>query len=124
MTDRKHEIKLEHINNLIAVAFADGVFDTEEVDFLYEKAEEFNIPKDQIKASIENADKLNFMVPQNTEDREDQLADIVFMMMIDGDIHDKEYALCISITKRLNLDKEDLDDVISLTKRLWDSSIK
>lgn len=124
MTDKKHEIKLEHINNLIAVAFADGVFDEEEVEFLYEKAEEFDIPTEQIKTSIENADKLTFMVPQNTEDREDQLADIVFMMMIDGDIHDKEYSLCLSITKRLNLDKEDLDDVISLTKRLWDSSIK
>ena len=120
----KKNIKLEHINNLIAVAFADGNFNDEEIEFLYEKAEEFDISEAEVKKSVDNANNLTFMVPQNNEDKEDQLADIVFMMMIDGIIHDKEYDLCLSITSRLNLEKEDLDDVISLTKRLWDSSVK
>ncbi len=124
MSKDAHHIKLEHINNLIAVAYADGTLDDDEKDFLYERAEEFEIPTEDIKKSLENARNLQFVVPQNVDDREDQLADIVFMMMIDGDIHDKEYDLCLSITNRLGLEKEDLDDVISLTKRLWDSSVK
>jgi len=113
------QIKLEHFQNLVAIAFADGYFDDEEKKFLFEKAEEFNLPFEKVEEAIENADTLKFVVPLNLQDREDQLADIVFMAMIDGDIHKKEYELCLSIANRLDLNQKDLDDAISLTKRLW-----
>ena len=49
----------------------------------------------------------------------DQLADIVFMAMIDGEIHQKEYDLCLHIAERLDMSKNDLDEAIKLTKKLW-----
>lgn len=113
-------IKLEHFRNLVAVAFADGFLDEEEEDFLYDKADEIELNYKEVDEIIKNAADLKFIVPMNTQDREDQLADIVFMAMIDGEIHQKEYDLCLSVAKKLDLSKSDLDEAIELTKKLWD----
>ena len=118
MSDNKH-VKIEHFQNLVAVAFADGILDEDEEDFLLDKAEEADIDPEEAEKIIKNADQLQFMVPMNAEDREDQLADIVFMAMIDGEIHQKEYDLCLHIAERLDMTKKDLDEAINLTKRLW-----
>lgn len=120
MEDR--DIKLIHFKNLVAVAIADGYLDDEEREFLVEHAEECGLPSDQVNEIIDKADELEFNVPDNEEDREEQLADVVFLTMIDGSIEDKEYELCLNIAKRLELKKEDLDEVIALTERLWNRS--
>ncbi|HAA14767.1 MAG TPA: hypothetical protein DCE41_24985 [Cytophagales bacterium] len=113
-------IKVEHFKNLVAVAAADGFLDENEMDFLTEKAEEIGISKEDVDTIISQKDKLQFMVPMNMVDREDQLADIVYMSMIDGEIHDNEYQLCLNIAERLGLTKSDLDEAVDLTKRLWE----
>lgn len=116
------EINLEHFKNLVAVSMADGFLDDDEKEFLEERAEEFGLPRDEVSDIVAKAGKLEFIVPENEEDREEQLADIVFMSMVDGDIEEKEYQLCLNIAERLELKKEDLDEVIALTQRLWNQS--
>lgn len=118
MSENK-QVKIEHFQNLVAVAFADGVLDEDEEDFLLDKAEDADLDPEEAEKIIKNADQLKFMVPMNAEDREDQLADIVFMAMIDGEIHQKEYDLCLNIAERLDMSKKDLDEAIKLTKKLW-----
>ena len=113
-------VQIKHFRNLVAVAFADGYLDEDEEGFLYDKADELELPYEEVDNIIKNAESLKFIVPMNIQDREDQLADIVFMAMIDGDIHEKEYDLCLSISQKLDLTKSDLDEVIELTKKLWD----
>jgi len=116
------EVNIEHFKNLVAVSVADGVLDEDEREFLEERAEEFGLPMDEVVAIIKTAHELKFIVPDDEEDREEQLADIVFMSMVDGDIEDKEYQLCLNIAERLGLKKVDLDQVIALTQRLWNRS--
>jgi uncharacterized tellurite resistance protein B-like protein len=112
-------IKLEHFQNLVSVAFADGHMEDVEKEFLEERAEEFGLPSMEVSRIMSNVNNLEFIVPDNLEDREEQLGDVVFMSMIDGDIEQKEYALCLNIAERLELKKSDLDEVIALTRRLW-----
>ncbi len=118
----EREINLDHFKNLVAVSMVDGVLDDGEKEFLEERADEFGLPSDQVSQIIANADKLEFVVPEDEEGREEQLADIVFMSMADGTIEEKEYQLCLNIAERLELKKEDLDEVIALTQRLWKQS--
>ncbi len=113
------DVKLEHFQNLVSVAFADGHFEEAEKEFLEERAEELGLPADKVADIIDKALTLEFIVPDDLEDREEQLADVVFMSMVDGDIEQKEYDLCLNIAERLGLKKADLDEVIALTKRLW-----
>lgn len=116
------EINLIHFQNLIAVAFADGNLDEEEEEFLYDMAEDFDIPSEEVQKLIKNADSLEFIIPESQEDKEEQLVNIVFMSMLDGDFHEDEYAICLDVAKRLGLSKSDLDEAVKLTKNLWDNA--
>jgi tellurite resistance protein len=112
-------VKTEHFSNLVAVAYADGFLDKEEQNFLSERANEYGLSDEEVQALMDKAEDLKFVVPLNSEEREDQLADIVYIAMIDGHVHEKEYELCLSIAKKLDFQKEDLDQVIELTRKLW-----
>ncbi len=116
---QERSVKLEHFSNLVAVAYSDGFLDNSEKDFLTERAEEYGLSDEEVDDVMKNAEELKFIVPLNFEEKEDQLADIVYMAMIDGVVHEKEYELCLSIAQKLDFGKEDLDHVIELTRKLW-----
>jgi len=67
------------------------------LEFLAERAEEIGLPEDEVNEIIANANELEFLVPVNKVDREEQLSDIVYMSMIDGEVHEKEYDLCVAM---------------------------
>ena len=116
---RKKAVKAEHFANLVAIAYADDVLDEYEKEFLSLRAEEIGLNTDEVKSMLSNADELKVIVPLNQEEVEEQIADIVYMIMVDGDIHEKEYKLCLSIAEKLDYSKADLDYMIDLTKKLW-----
>jgi len=113
------KIKLEHFANLVAVAYSDGYLEEHEIEFLSERALEYGLPEDEVQKLFDMAAELKFIVPQNDEEKEAQLSDAVYMAMIDGEVHEKEYALCLKIAEKLDFRKKDLDYVIELTKKLW-----
>lgn len=113
------KIKLEHFANLVAVAYSDGYLEAHEKQFLSERAEEYGLAAEDVKKLFDMAAELKFVVPQNDEEKEEQLSDAVYMAMIDGKVHEKEYDLCLKIAQKLDFRKKDLDYVIELTKQLW-----
>lgn len=113
-------IKKEHFQNLVAVAYADGSFSEEEMHFLAEKAVEYGLDNEIVEATLNRAAELEFEVPLNDYEREDQLSDVVFMSMVDGQVAEKEYNLCLKIAEKLEFTKKDLDQVIELTAELWE----
>ena len=121
MTELKNNknIKKEHFSNLVTVAYSDNVLTEEEKDFLEERAIDYGLSKNEVDEVISKVDILKFMVPLNEEEKEEQLSDIVYMSMIDGDVHKKEYDICLTIAKRLDFKQKDLDHIIKLTKKLW-----
>ena len=116
---KNKQIKKEHFINLVAVAYADGKYTEEEMDFLSEKASEFGLDESDVNEIMQNADQLHFKIPLNDVDREEQLSDVVCMTMIDGHVDTREYNLCLEIAKRLDFDKKYLDHIIELTSKLW-----
>lgn len=118
----EHENNIIHIQNLIAVAYADGSLDEAEEEFLYDIAEDFEIDFKLVDDLLKKASTLEFIVPESQEDKEEQLVNIVFMSMLDGDFHESEYAICLDVAKRLGLTKSDLDEAVKLTKNLWDKA--
>jgi uncharacterized tellurite resistance protein B-like protein len=117
-TNDERKIKIEHFSNLIAVALSDDILDDEEVEFLHERATEIGIPQDEVDRILQNAGELEFLIPMNKVDREEQLGDAVYMTMVDGEIHEKEYNLCLRLAEKLELDKNYLDHIIDLSQRL------
>lgn len=119
MEKDKKQIRIEHFSNLVAVAYADGVFEEEELDFLAERATDYGLNEAEVQKVIDNAPELHFKIPMNAEAREEQLSDVVFMTMVDGAVDDREYDLCLKIAEKLDFNKDYLDQIISLVSKLW-----
>lgn len=109
---------LDHFKNLASLAIADGHIDEDERDFLLEKAEEFGIDLAEVEKILNNPSESFFVAPDNIGDREEQLSDAVYIAMIDGEIHEKEYNLCVKFANRLGLTAKDVDEIITLSKKL------
>ncbi len=121
---KNRKIKKEHFANLLAVAYADGIFKPEELDFLAEKAIEYGLEDSEVHQLLENIEQLKFSVPQNFEEKEQQLTDAIYLTMIDGQIDKREYQLCLQIAKKLDLDQKYLDNLIELIQQLWNNEEK
>lgn len=121
MSEKGRRIKLEHFQNLVAVAYADGHLELEEAKFLAQRAEDYGLSKTEVDETIDNAENLVFVIPQNEEDRETQLTDSVYIAMVDGKVDEREYSLCLKIAEKLDFDKRYLDEIIELTEKLWAS---
>ena len=117
MMNRK--VKLEHFVNLVAIAAADGYLDAREREFLAERAEENGMKAAEFDSIISDADKLQFVVPLNQIECEDQLNDAIFMSMVDGDISEQEYNLCVGLANRLGIDQQEVDDVVEGIRKIW-----
>ncbi len=114
----RKQINIEHFQNIVAVAFADGILADEEAAFLERRAEDYELDMGVVKRIMDDAENLKFVIPMNEEDREEQLSDAVYMAMIDGQVHETEYNLCLKIAEKLDLTSNYLDQVIELTRKL------
>lgn len=114
--DNIKKIKIEHFRNLVAVAIADGYWHQNEKQLITKKAKEFGIKEEDALEIIENAKDLMFMVPQNIVDREEQLSDAVHMALVDGELHHKEYELCVNIANRLGFSQRSVDQAIEMIR--------
>jgi len=117
MLERK--IKLEHFKNLVAVAAADGYLNYREREFLADRAEESGLSSEEIDRLLLDAHQLQYLVPFNQIEREEQLNDVIFMSIIDGEIAESEYKLCVYIAERLGLDKSLVDAMVEEVQRIW-----
>jgi len=112
------QIKLEHFQNIVAIAYADGILTDAESALLKKRALEYGLSEKKVNEILSNASNLELIIPLNEEDKEEQLSEAVYMSMINGDIHENEYNLCLKIAQKLDMTSEYLDEVIKLTKKL------
>jgi tellurite resistance protein len=114
----ENKVKLEHFANIVAVAYSDGNISEEELTLLQDRALEYGLNEEDLKKVILSAENLEFIIPMNQIDREDQLSEAVLMSMIDGDIHEREYDICLKIAEKLGFDQKYLNYIIELSKKL------
>lgn len=98
--------------NMYLVAMADGKIVNEEVTFLYELAQKMNISKEEMEQVENNAELLGFDVPTDKKGRLAHLESLIEMMMIDGEIHEKEYQLCLNYAYKSGSDQLVVDMLI------------
>ncbi len=110
--DIKKKLTLEYFRALVAVSMADGILLPEEKLFFESKAIEFGFTVNSVNEMFNSPiEELNTKINHNIDDI-DFVTDIVAMALVDGEIHEAEYKLCIELAKRVNLDKEDINNTI------------
>ncbi|MCA6074264.1 hypothetical protein [Fulvivirga sedimenti] len=91
----------QHIQNLVVLAFVDGVIDPEELDLLHELAEEIGISPEELDHWLENAEELVLKFPNSLEERERHLINMINLANSDGEFSQSEYELCKLMADKL-----------------------
>jgi len=104
--------KLAFFQNLILLATADGTLDDKESTFLIELGNKLGLSPQDAMPIADNLGVLTFVIPEEGLQRTLELQTLVQMMLQDGQIHDREYSLCLEYTYRVGYSKEFLDEMI------------
>ncbi|HAS39014.1 MAG TPA: hypothetical protein DCS93_00980 [Microscillaceae bacterium] len=110
MTEKK--LTLTYFTNLYLVAMADGKVVAEEQALLEEVANKMGISNAEIEEIKAGSNEMDFQVPSDKKGRLEHLESLIEVMMIDGEIHDKEYQLCLQYADRSGCDQLSLDMLI------------
>ena len=109
---RKSRERLSHLRNLVAVAFADGKLEDNEMAALAIVMEREGLSSSDLERCINNPKDIKFIPPQTSEQRIAYLRDMVLLMMCDGDIDKREFALCKATAIALGFKHEIVDAII------------
>ncbi|MBN1294674.1 MAG: TerB family tellurite resistance protein [Candidatus Latescibacteria bacterium] len=115
----KNDKKLEHhdktsfISILSSLAAVEGTFNKEEQEFLKKIAREWSIKEEQLEEIFSAAPSEDLTIAEDEEERIDQLAALIGMMMVDGKIFDEEFQFCSMIAKKFGFKKGIVNDIIT-----------
>jgi hypothetical protein len=106
------EKKIAFFQNLILIAAADGRLDSNESQFIITIGNRLGLAPDEVMHIADRLPQLSFVIPEEGLQKTLELQTLVMMMLEDGRIHDREYALCLNYTDRVGYTKAILDDMI------------
>lgn len=112
----KQKERLENLNifqNLYIVAAADGQIGPKEAAFLQEAAETLGLLQSDIDYVSRNVDHLELIIPEDEEEAYYSLRNLVYMMIIDGEIDDKEMELCVKFAESIGYGEEKITLIIT-----------
>lgn len=104
--------KLAFFQNLILIAAADKVLDSGESNLLLTIGNSLGLSSEEVMPMVDNLAALSFIIPEEGLQKTLELQALVQMMMQDGEIHDREYALCLEYANRIGYSKDILDDMV------------
>lgn len=91
------------VRNAIGVMVADGKIDPRERQFLKAVCGRVGITESELAELVKDPGKIEFVAPDDDQERMMQLCDMIFMMLADGQIDKREMAFCIAAAQRLGL---------------------
>jgi uncharacterized membrane protein YebE (DUF533 family) len=109
-----------HIQNLAALAKADGHIDEREMSFIVAVGKKNGIRADEIRTLVANSANSRIVVPDNDSERFDQIFDMVDMMLADGIVDDNEMDFCTIMAEKLGFRK----DVVGLLIKQISQGVK
>ena len=109
---RESREKLSHLKNLVAVAFADGKLEDNEMAALATVMARDGLTPSDLERCIKKPKGIKFLPPETPVQRVVYLKDMVLLMMCDGNIDDKELALCKATAIALGFKHEVIDTMI------------
>lgn len=118
MANHGKKFTIEYFRDLVAIAMADGILKDEEKEFFSDKAKEFGFSINKIDDMFSSTDEMIEHSSNIELDDTDFITDLVAMTMVDGEIHQNEYELCINLAKRKGFDKSDVDQTINQLRKL------
>jgi uncharacterized tellurite resistance protein B-like protein len=105
-------VKLEHFRNLVSLSAVDGKIEDVERVALSKIAYDQGIPLDRLNVMLQRAQEYIYLIPQNQQERETQLNEMLELALIDGEFAKAEWELISMVGEKLGFTKDELDSII------------
>ena len=109
---QKEKERLSHVKTLLALAFADGKLEKNEITAIAAFAARENVDVEEVQKMLDGKDNVDFVPPQSEEDKIQYLHDLVLLMIADGNINENEYALCKAVADQFGYREEVIDALL------------
>lgn len=107
-----NSVKLEHFRNLVSLSAIDGKIEDVERVALSKIAFEQGLPLERLNLMLNRASEYIYLIPQNTEEREQQLEEMITLALVDGDFAPAELELIEMVAEKLGFTKKELDQIL------------
>jgi len=101
-----------HMKNLLEMAMVDGEYDKTEDKLLKQLARKYGISQSKLEEIRKNKENIEFVVPEKSEEKFNQLFDLVNMMVIDEHIAREEMSLCNVFAKKFGFDSNNSAELV------------
>jgi tellurite resistance protein len=107
-----NSIKLEHFRNLVSLSAIDGKIEEVERVALSKIAFEQGLPLDRLNLMLNRASEYIYLIPQNNEEKEQQLEEMISLALVDGDFAPAELELIEMVAEKLGFSQKELDQIL------------
>ena len=96
--------RVELFHNLVNLAAADQKFTEEEIAFLINRAERWDIPTDEFETALVglSTGEIELNIPEAHDDRVAMLKEMIRLMAADGDMAEMEKRLCAQASAKMD----------------------
>jgi tellurite resistance protein len=105
-------IQIEHFRNLVSLSAIDGKIEEVERVALSKIAFEQGLPLERLNLMLNRASEYVYLIPQNNEEREKQLEQMVSLALIDGDFAPAEKELIQMVAEKLGFTKVEFEAIV------------
>lgn len=105
--------RLEHFRNLVSLCAADGSIKEIERIALSKIAYTNEIPLDRLNFMLSKAREYIYLIPQNTQDRERQMEEMIQLAWVDGDFATAEKELIHMVGEKLGFSAPQVNTMLS-----------
>ena len=106
--------RLELFHSLVNLAASDGKFADEEVQFLAERAERWDIPKGEFETALAGISEGNFelKVPDNYDERVEMMKEMLRLVASDGELADMEKHICSLVAGKMDFSSKEFEEIL------------
>ena len=104
-------------HNLINLAAVDQKFTDEEIDFLIEIANRYNIPSEEFETALTGIREgiVEVKLPKEHDDRVTLMKEMIRLMAVDGELADNEKRLCAQASAGMDFTSQQFDEILNET---------
>ena len=102
-------------HNLINLAAVDQKFTDEEIDYLIEVANRYNIPSEEFETALTGIREgmIEVNLPEGEEDRATLMKEMIKLMAVDGELNEMEKRLCAQASAKMDFTSPQFDKLLN-----------
>ncbi|MGB0391992.1 MAG: hypothetical protein ACPGRC_01250 [Salibacteraceae bacterium] len=106
-------ISKQHFKNLLSIAFADGILDKAELDFIFKKSGKYYLLTEDIEGIVRNVIHPTPLKIEDSERRSAMMLDLIEMMFLDSEISEAQLRQCSIFGVSMGFSNEDIENIVS-----------